>query len=81
MTSKSLYAYSLSNFRAKILDALWWVHKCGISLGDLAERNVLIRDGHYMLIDFKHCKEHTCQWTFDFLRDTEGTYAHMRLRL
>ena len=61
--------------RAKILDALWKVHLRGICLTDFAERNVLVHEGKYRLINFHNYVEHHCQWSFDFLHGTEAEQA------
>ena len=61
--------------RAKILDALWKVHLRGICPTEFAERNVLVHEGEYRLIDLHDYVEHHCEWSFDFLRGTEAEQA------
>ena len=61
--------------RAKILDALWKVHLRGICPTDFTERNVLVQEGEYRLINFHDHVEHHCQWSFDFLHGTEAEQA------
>lgn len=49
--------------RIKILNLLGEFHKTScLHLTDFAERNVVVREGRYRLIDFSDFEHHTCEW-------------------
>lgn len=52
--------------RVKILNLLGEFHNKGrLHLTDFAERNVVVRDGRYRLIDFHDIEDHSCDWCKD----------------
>ncbi|THH27124.1 hypothetical protein EUX98_g7073 [Antrodiella citrinella] len=59
--------------KAKILDKLVEGHHAGLRHLDIAERNVLVKDGDYRIADLGHAELHDppCQWTYNFTDHVE----------
>jgi hypothetical protein len=50
----------------RILHQLREIHKCGLTHGDFAERNVLEKNGDIRIIDFDQTARHDCHCRLEF---------------
>ncbi|THH16423.1 hypothetical protein EUX98_g9300 [Antrodiella citrinella] len=59
--------------KAKILNKLAEAHRTGLFPLDFAERNVVVKDDDYRLIDLGRAERHDppCRWTYDFTAHVE----------
>ena len=69
--------------RSKILQFVQEVHQAGVRPFDVAERNIVIRDGDcYGMIDFEDCGDsHKCGWSYDFYERRKWPTERERLKL
>ncbi|THH19706.1 hypothetical protein EUX98_g8718 [Antrodiella citrinella] len=54
--------------KAKLLNKVVTAHHAGLFHLDFAERNILVKDGDYRIIDLVHVEPHDppCTWSYDF---------------
>ena len=57
------------------------VHKEGVAPLDFAERNILVQDGKYIVVDFADVEIHQCLWSYDFLKRTDEPRSAEKGRL
>ncbi|KAI0061430.1 hypothetical protein BV25DRAFT_756902 [Artomyces pyxidatus] len=55
-------------FKTQLIEAFREIHRAGVEQRDLAERNILVKDGHPIVIDFGEAVEVECQCKMDIVQ-------------